>query len=103
MMKYVVMDTSTIFKLLWKLIYDQLHDYLFRTRVEVHPVAHLTDTHLSFYVSWVSRTSGKLEISTFECPIDEHYVVNLLQLVHHLNHILLDAPKPKDDTPYSCL
>ena len=102
-MKYVVIDTSTIFKLLWKLIYDQLHDYLFRTRVEVHPVAHLTDTHLSFYVSWVSRTSGKMEISTFECPIDEHYVVNLLQLVRHLNHILLDAPKPKDDMPYSCL
>ena len=97
------MDLSTIFKILWRGIYDQIHDYLFRTRVEVHPGAYLTDTHLSFYVSWQSRTSGKMEISTFECPIDEYYVGNLLQLTHHLNHILLDAPKPEDNTPYSCL
>ena len=99
----MLMDSSTIFKILWKMIYDQIHDYLFRTRVEVHPVAYLTDTHLSFYVSWQSRTSGKMEISTFECPIDEHYAENLFQLTRHLNHILLDAPKPEDNTPYSCL
>ena len=85
------------------MIYDQMHDYLFRTRVEVHPVVYLTDTHLSFYVSWQSRMSGKMEISTFECPIDAHYAENLLQLTHNLNHILLDAPKPEDNTPYSCL
>ena len=97
------MDLSTIFKILWKMIYDQMHDYLFRTRVEVHPVAYLTDTHLSFYVSWQSRTLGKMEISTFECPIDEYYAKNLLQLTRHLNHILLDAPKPEDNKPYSCL
>ena len=83
MMKYVLMDSSTIFKILWNLIYDQLHDYLFRTRVEVHPVAYLTDTHLSFYVSWQSRTSRKMKISTFQYPIDEYYAVNLLQLTRH--------------------
>ena len=102
-MKYVVVNTTVIFKLLWTYIYDQLHDYMFRTRVEVHPVANLTDTHLSFYISWISRTSGNLEISICECPIDEHYLANLSQLVRHLNHILLDAPKPEDDSPYSCL
>ena len=79
-MEFVSMDLSTIFKILWKIIYDQMHDYLFRTRVEVHPVVYLTDTHLSFYVSWQSRTSGKMEISTFECPIDVHYAENLLHL-----------------------
>ena len=102
-MEPVLIDLSTIFKILWKSIYDQIHDYIFRTRVEVHPVAYLTDTHLSFYVSWVSRKSGKMEISTFECPIDVHYAENLLHLTHHLNHILLDAPKPEDPTPYNCL
>ena len=102
-MKYVVVNTTVIFKLLWTYIYDQLHNYMFRTRVEVHPVANLTDTHLSLYVSWISRTSGNLEIYTCECPIDEHYLANLSQLVRHLNHILLDAPKPEDDSPYSCL
>ena len=102
-MKFVLMDLSTIFKICWRMIYDQLHDYLFRIRVEVHPVAYLTDTYLSFYVSSQSRTLGKMKISTFECPIDQYYAGNLLQLTHHLNHILLDAPKPEDDTPYSCL
>ena len=63
----------------------------------------LTDTHLSFYVTWESRTSGKMEISTFECPIDVHYAENLLYLAYHLNHILLDAPKPDDNTTYICL
>ena len=85
------------------MIYDQMHDYLSGTRVEVHPVAYLTDTHLSFYVRWQSRMSRKMEISTFECPIDEYYAENLLQLTRRLNHILLDAPKPEDNTPYSCL
>ena len=88
---------------MWKIIYDQMHDYLFRTRVEVYPVVCLTDIHLSFCVTWESRTSGKMEISTFECPIDVHYAENLLYLAYHLNRILLDAPKPDDDMTYSCL
>ena len=63
----------------------------------------LMDTHLSFYVTWESRTSAKMEISTFECPIDVHYAENLLYLTYHLNHILLGASKPDDDMTYSCL
>ena len=102
-MEFVLLDLSTIFKIMWEIIYDQMHDYLFRTRVEVYPVVCLTDTHLSFYVTWESRTSGKMEISTFECPIDVHYAENLLYLAYHLNHILLDPPKPDDNATYSCL
>ena len=55
-MEFVLLDLSTIFKIMWKIIYDQMHDYLFRTRVEVYPVVCLMDTHLSFYVTWESRT-----------------------------------------------
>ena len=97
-MNYVLLDLVTIFKALWKIIYDQMHDYLFNTMVEVYPVVCMTDTHLSVYVTWESRTSGKMEISTFECPIDIHYAENLLYLAYHLNQILLDAPKPDDNT-----
>ena len=97
MMNYVLLDLVTIFKALWKIIYDQMHDYLFNTRVEVYPVVCMTDTHLSVYVIWERRTSGKMEISTFECPIDIHYAENLLYLAYHLNQILLDAPKPDDN------
>ena len=96
-MNTVLLDLATIFKMLWKTIYDQMHDYLFSTRVEVYPVVCLTDTHLSVYVAWESRTSGKMEISTFECPIDIHYAENLLYLTYCLNKILLDAPKPDDN------
>ena len=98
MMNYVLLDLVTVFKALWKIIYDQMHDYLFNTRVEVYPVVCMTDTHLSVYVSWESRTSGKMEISTLECPIDIPYAENLLYLTYHLNQILLDAPKPDGDT-----
>ena len=97
-MNYVLMDLATIFKTLWKTIYGQMHDYLFNTRVEVYPVVCMTDTHLSVYVTWESRASGKMEISTFECPIDIHYAENLLYLGYHLNQILLNAPKPDDNT-----
>ena len=34
-MDNVLLDLTTIFKIMWKDIYDQLHDYLFKTRVEV--------------------------------------------------------------------
>ena len=96
-MNYVLLDLATIFKTLWKTIYDQMHDYLFNTRVEVYPVVCITDTHLSVYVTWESRTSGKMEILTFKCPIDIHYVDNLLYLAYHLNQILLDTPRPDDN------
>ena len=96
-MNFILLDLVTIFKTLWKIIYDQMHDYLFNTRVEVYPVVCLTDTHLSVYVTWESRTSEKMEMSTFECPIDIHYAENLLYLAYHLNQILLDTPKPNDN------
>ena len=96
-MNFILLDLVTIFKTLWKIIYDQMHDYLLNTRVEVYPVVCLTDTHLSVYVTWESRTLEKMEISTFECPINIHYAENLLYLAYHLNQILLDAPKPNDD------
>ena len=83
-----MLDLATIFKMLWKDIYDQLHDYIFRTRVEVYPVVYLSDTFLSVCVSWNSIQSGKMEITTLECPVDIH----LLYIVYQLNQILLDAP-----------
>ena len=46
-MDTVILDLTVIFKVLWKIIYDQMYDYLFKTRVEVHPLVCLTDTHLS--------------------------------------------------------
>ena len=97
-MDFVLLDLATIFKTLWKIIYDQMHDYLFCTRVEVYLVVCLTNTDLSVYVTWESRTSGKMEISTFECPIDIHYAENLLYLAYHLNQILLDASKLDNGT-----
>ena len=97
-MNFVLLDLATIFKILWKTIYDQMHNYLFSTRVKVYPVVCLTNTHLSVYVTWESRTSGKMEILTFECPIDIHYAENLSYLAYHLNQILLDALKPDDNT-----
>ena len=96
-MDTAILDLTVIFKVLWKTIYDQMYDYLFKTRVEVHPLVCLTDTHLSVHVAWESRTSGKMEFSTFECPIDMHYAENLLYFAYHLNKILLDAPKPDDN------
>ena len=96
-MDLVSLDLSNILKILWKAVHDQMHDYLFNTRVEVYPVVCLTDTHLSVCVAWESRTSGRMEISTFECPIDIHYAGNLLYLAHHLNQILLDTPKPESN------
>ena len=101
-MDSVLLDLVTLFKTLWKIIYDQMHDYLFSTGTEVYPVVCLTGTHLSVYVTWESRTSGKMEISTFECPIDIHYAGNLLYLAYHLNQILLDAPKPDDNVMSNC-
>lgn len=98
MINYVLLDLVTIFKALWKIIYDQMHDYLFNTKVEVYPVVCMTDTHLSVCVTWESRTSGKMEISTFECPINRHYAENLLYLAYHLKLILLDTPKPDGNT-----
>ena len=96
-MNFILLDLDTIFKALWKIIYDEMHDYLFSTRVEVYPVVCLTDTHLSVYVTWKSMTLEKMEMSTFECPIDIHYAENLLYLAYHLNQILLDDPKPNDN------
>ena len=93
-MNFVLLDLATIFKKLWKTIYDQMHDYLFSTIVEVYPVVCLTNTHLSVYMTWESRTLRKMEILTIECPIDIHYAENLLYLAYHLNQILLDALKP---------
>ena len=101
-MDYVSLEIVTLFKALWKIIYDQMHDYLFSTGAEVYPVVCLTDTHLSVYVTWESRTSGKMQISTFECPIDIHYAGNLLYLAYHLNQILLDTPKPDDNVMSNC-
>ena len=95
-MDYVLLDLLTIFKMLYKDIYDQLHDYLFKTRVEVYPRVCFCDTFLSVCVTWNSRLSGKIEISTFECPVDIHYGENLLYIAHHLNQILLDTPLPND-------
>ena len=74
-----------------------MHDYLFNTRAEVYPVICMTDTHLSVYVTGESRTSGKMEISTFECPIDIHYEENLLYLAYLLNQILLHTPRSDDN------
>ena len=98
MVNYVLVDLVTIFKSLWKIVYDQMHDYLFNTRVEVYPVVCMTDTHLSVYVTWESRTSGKMEISTFECSIDICYAENLLYIACHLYQILLDTLKPDGNT-----
>ena len=80
--------------MLWNNIYDQLHDYLLKTRVEVYPVVGLSDTFLSVCVTWNSRESGKMEITTLECPVDIHYGGNLLYISYQLNQILLDAPLP---------
>ena len=74
-----------------------MHDYLLSTKVEVYPVVYLSDTYLSVCVTWDSIRSGKMEISTFECPIDLHYAGNLLYIAYHLNQILLDTPIPDDN------
>ena len=63
-MEYLVLDLMTIFKLLWENIYDKLHDYLFKTGVEVYPVVCLSDTYLMICVIWNSSRSGKMEITT---------------------------------------
>ena len=92
-MNFILLDLVTIFKTLWKIIYDQMHDYLLNTRVEVYPVVCLTDTHLSVYVTWKSRTSEKMEMSTFECPIDIHYAENLLYLASSFESDTAGHPK----------
>ena len=84
-MNFVLLDLATLFKILGKTIYDQMHDYLFNTRVEVYPVVCMTDTNLSVYVTWESRTLEKMEISTPKCPINIHYAENLLYLAYDLN------------------
>ena len=99
MMEYVLLDLVTIFKMLWKDIYDQLHDYLLKTGVEVYPVVCLSDTFLVVCVTWNSRKSGKMEIATLECPVDIYYGTNLQYISYQLNQILLDAPLPES---YSC-
>ena len=96
-MDYALLDLTTIFKMLWKNIYDQMHDNLLSSKVEVYPVVCLSDTHLSVCVTWNSVRSGKMENSTFECPIDIHYAGNLLYIAYHLNQILLDTPLPDDN------
>ena len=96
----ILLDLVTIFKMLWKNIYDQLHDYLSKTRVEVYPVVCLSDTFLSVYVTWNSRKSGKMEITTLECPVDIHYGGNLQYISCKLNQILLDAPLPDNCSCY---
>ena len=96
-MDYALLDLTTIFKMLWKNIYDQMHDYLFSTKVEVYPVVYLPDTYLSVCVTWDSIRLGKMEISAFECPKDLHYAGNLLYIAYHLNQILLDTPIPDDN------
>ena len=95
-MENVLLDLVTIFNILWKDIYDQLHDYLFKTRVEVYPVVCLSDTFLSVCVTWISRQLGKMEITSLDCPVDIHYGWNLLYIAYQLNQILLDAPLPDD-------
>ena len=77
-MKCELLDLITIFKMLWKNIYDQLHDSLLKTRVEVYPVVHLSDIFLSVCVTWPSIQLGKLEITTLECPMDFYYGGNLI-------------------------
>ena len=64
--------------MIWTNIYDQLHDYLLKTRVEVYPVIHLSDTFLLVCVIWNSIQSGKMEITTLECTIDLYYGGNLI-------------------------
>ena len=95
-MDYVILDLATIFQMLWKDIYDQLHDYLLKTRVEVYPVVYLSDTFLSVCVTWNSIQSGKMEITTLQCPVDIHYGGHLLYITYQLNKIMLDAPLPDD-------
>ena len=83
-MDYVILDLVTIFKMLWKDIYVQLHDYLLKTRVEVYPVVCLCDTFLSVCATWNSIQSGKMQITTLECPVDMHYGGNLLYITFQL-------------------
>ena len=78
---YVLLDLITAFKLLWKEIYDQLHDYLFKTGVEVYPIVCLSDTSLTVCVNWNSRRLGKMEITTLKCPVDIHYGGNLQYII----------------------
>ena len=99
-MEYVLLDLITIFKMLWKDIYDQLHDYLFKTGVEVYPVVCLSDNFLLVCVTWNSRRSAKMEITTLECPVDIHYGGNLQYISYQLNQILLDAPLPDNCSCY---
>ena len=83
--------------MLWKNIYDQMHDYLLSTKVELYPVVYLSDAYLSVCMTWDIIRSGKMEISTFECPIDLNYAGNLLYIAYHLNQILLDTPIPDNN------
>ena len=96
-----MLDLATIFKMLWENIHDQLHDYLFRTRVEVYQGVYLSDTFLSVCVTWNSIQSGKMEITTLECPVDIHYGGNLLYIAYLLNQILMDVPLPDDHLYYA--
>ena len=98
-MEYVLLNLLTVFRLLWSDIYDQLHDYLFKTRLEVYPVVCLSDTFLTVCATWNSRRSGKMEITTLECPVDIHYGGSLQYISYQLNQILLDAPLPDN---YPC-
>ena len=102
-MDYALLDLTTIFKMFWTIIYNQMHDYLLHTKVEAYPVEYLSDTHLSVCMTWNSVKSGKMEISNFECPIDIHYAGNLLYIAHHLNQILLDTPLPDDNVLLNCI
>ena len=68
-----MLDLTTIFQMLWKDIYNQLHDYLLKTRVEVYLVVYSSDNFLSVCVTWYSRLTGKMEITTLECSVDLHY------------------------------
>ena len=97
-MEYVLLDWITVFKFLWKDIYDQLCEYLFNTGVAVYPVVCLSDTFLTVCVTWNSRRSGKMEITTLECPVDIYNEGNLQYISYQLNQILLDASLP-DNCP----
>ena len=75
-----MLDLNTLFHILWKDIYNQLHDYLLRIRIEVYPVVCLSDTFIPVCMTWHSRLTGKMEITTLECPVYLHYGKNLLYI-----------------------
>ena len=69
---------------------------IFNTRAEVYLVVHLSNTFLSVTLTWNSIKSGKLEITTIDCPINYYYGQNLLYIVQQIDKLLLDTSHPDD-------